>query len=131
MLAERLEGNLLAAVQEVEKLKLLASDGQVTPQTIAAAVSDNARYNLFEELGVERLDLVQFYWWDPGVPGFEQAGVWLSELQAAARSIRVMSEYLERHPEALPHPALWQSLCDHYQIEIPFIDMWSQIRQIR
>jgi paraquat-inducible protein B len=25
----------------------------------------------------------------------------LSELQAAARSIRVMSEYLERHPEAL------------------------------
>ena len=36
-------------------------------------------------LGVERLDLVQFYWWDPGVPGFEQAGVWLGELQAAGK----------------------------------------------
>ena len=36
-------------------------------------------------LGVERLDLVQFYWWDPEVPGFEQAGVWLSELQAAGK----------------------------------------------
>jgi aryl-alcohol dehydrogenase-like predicted oxidoreductase len=36
-------------------------------------------------LGVERLDLVQFYWWDPRVPGFEQTGVWLSELQAAGK----------------------------------------------
>ena len=29
LLAERVEGNLLAAVQEVEKLKLLATDGRV------------------------------------------------------------------------------------------------------
>lgn len=36
-------------------------------------------------LGVERLDLVQFYWWDPEVPGFEQTGVWLKELQSAGK----------------------------------------------
>ena len=47
LLCERVEGNLLAAVQEVEKLKLLAKDSQITAATVTAAVSDNARYNLF------------------------------------------------------------------------------------
>ena len=44
----RVEGNLLAAVQEVEKLKLLARDTQITAATVTEAVSDNARYNLFD-----------------------------------------------------------------------------------
>jgi DNA polymerase-3 subunit delta len=48
LLCERVEGNLLAAVQEVEKLKLLATDGIITTATITAAVSDNARYNMFD-----------------------------------------------------------------------------------
>ena len=47
LLCERMEGNLLAAVQEVEKLKLLAADSKITMQTVTEAVSDNARYNLF------------------------------------------------------------------------------------
>lgn len=47
LLSERLEGNLYAAVQEVEKLKLLASNERVTIETVTAAVLDNARYNLF------------------------------------------------------------------------------------
>jgi aryl-alcohol dehydrogenase-like predicted oxidoreductase len=32
-------------------------------------------------LGVEQLDLVQFYWWSDDVPGMEQAALWLSDLQ--------------------------------------------------
>ena len=48
LLCDRVEGNLLAAVQEVEKLKLLASDAHISAATVTAAVSDNARYNLFE-----------------------------------------------------------------------------------
>lgn len=32
-------------------------------------------------LGVERLDLVQYYWWRDDVPGLEETGIWLSELQ--------------------------------------------------
>jgi len=47
LLAERVEGNLLAAVQEVEKLKLLADGGKVTVDTVIASVADNARYNSF------------------------------------------------------------------------------------
>ena len=48
LLSDRVEGNLLAAVQELEKLKLLVSDARITAATVTAAVSDNARYNLFE-----------------------------------------------------------------------------------
>ena len=48
LLSDRVEGNLLAAVQEVEKLKLLNNDAHITAQTVTEAVSDNARYNLFE-----------------------------------------------------------------------------------
>ena len=47
LLCDRVEGNLLAAVQEVEKLKLLAADAKITTQTITEAVSNNARYNVF------------------------------------------------------------------------------------
>ena len=48
LLSDRVEGNLLAAVQEVEKLKLLVTDARITARTVAEAVSDNARYNVFE-----------------------------------------------------------------------------------
>ncbi|MCK5893465.1 MAG: DNA polymerase III subunit delta [Endozoicomonadaceae bacterium] len=47
LLAERVEGNLLAAFQEIEKLRLLATDGNVTVDTIREVVSDNARYDTF------------------------------------------------------------------------------------
>lgn len=36
-------------------------------------------------LGVERLDLVQFHWWDFAVPGWVQAMVWLDALRAAGK----------------------------------------------
>lgn len=36
-------------------------------------------------LGQERLDLVQFHWWDYRVPGYVQAMHWLKELQAAGK----------------------------------------------
>ena len=48
ILAERVEGNLLAAVQEIEKLKLLATDGVVDANRMSSVVADSARYNLFE-----------------------------------------------------------------------------------
>jgi DNA polymerase-3 subunit delta len=47
LLAERVEGNLLAAVQELEKLRLLAGDGRISAGHVSEAVTDNARYNLF------------------------------------------------------------------------------------
>ena len=36
-------------------------------------------------LGVETLDLVQYYWWRDDVPGMEQTAVWLAELQQAGK----------------------------------------------
>ena len=48
ILADRVEGNLLAAVQEIEKLKLLAPEGTVDGSTMSSVVTDSARYNVFE-----------------------------------------------------------------------------------
>ncbi len=47
LLASRIEGNLLAAVQEIEKLKLLASGNIVSMELMASVVADSARYDLF------------------------------------------------------------------------------------
>ncbi|MGH1485205.1 MAG: DNA polymerase III subunit delta [Cellvibrionaceae bacterium] len=47
LLAARTEGNLLAAHQEIEKLKLLSIDGYLTPELISGAVADSARYDVF------------------------------------------------------------------------------------
>ncbi|HJW83431.1 MAG TPA: dual specificity protein phosphatase [Anaerolineae bacterium] len=35
----------------------------------------------------------------------------------AFRQVRAM------HPDALPHPAIWQSLCDYYAEEAPYADL--------
>ena len=47
LLAGRVEGNLLAAVQEIEKLKLLAPEQPVSLNTIQASVAESARYDVF------------------------------------------------------------------------------------
>ena len=47
LLAERVEGNLLAAVQEVDKLKLLTTSEHVTVDTVLNSVLANARYSTF------------------------------------------------------------------------------------
>ena len=47
LIAERVEGNLFAAAQEIEKLVLLCPDGQVSEETILASVADNARFQAF------------------------------------------------------------------------------------
>lgn len=47
ILADRVEGNLLAAVQEIEKLKLLVPDGEINEATMSNVVADSARYSVF------------------------------------------------------------------------------------
>ncbi len=48
LLAERVQGNLLAAAQEVEKLTLFVEPGPLDETTIESCVSDHARYNIFD-----------------------------------------------------------------------------------
>lgn len=47
LLAARVEGNLLAAAQEVEKLKLFCRDAQLDAATVQQTVADSARYDVF------------------------------------------------------------------------------------
>lgn len=49
LLAEQVDGNLLAASQEIEKLKLLLPEGdcKVSVETIRDSVVDSSRYNVF------------------------------------------------------------------------------------
>jgi DNA polymerase III subunit delta len=48
LLAERVEGNLLAAHQEVEKLALLLPPGPLTAETVVDSVADSARFDVLQ-----------------------------------------------------------------------------------
>jgi DNA polymerase-3 subunit delta len=48
LLTERLEGNLLAAAQEIEKLAILLPDGEVTVDAVLSTVTDSARFSIYE-----------------------------------------------------------------------------------
>jgi DNA polymerase-3 subunit delta len=48
LLADRVEGNLLAAQQEIERLALLQPGARLDAAGVAAAVSDSARYDVYQ-----------------------------------------------------------------------------------
>ncbi|MFZ1538983.1 MAG: DNA polymerase III subunit delta [Chromatiaceae bacterium] len=48
MLAERVEGNLLAAAQEVDKLVLIHGEGPLNAEQLSRAISDSSRFDLFD-----------------------------------------------------------------------------------
>lgn len=48
LLSSRVEGNLLAAAQEIEKLKLFCDGGQLDLETVQQAVADSARFDIFK-----------------------------------------------------------------------------------
>ena len=48
ILAARVEGNLLAAQQEIGKLELLVDDGRVTGEVVRRSVADGARFDVFQ-----------------------------------------------------------------------------------
>jgi DNA polymerase-3 subunit delta len=48
LIAERVEGNLLAAAQEVEKLSLLYGEGPLDAERLGRAIADSSRFDLFD-----------------------------------------------------------------------------------
>ncbi len=48
LIAERVEGNLLSANQELEKLKMLAGGAAISVDLVLQSVGDSARYNVFQ-----------------------------------------------------------------------------------
>ena len=112
LLTERVEGNLLAAVQEIEKLRLIRDPGPLSVEDIAAAVADSARYTPFELadaalLGDARRALKI-------LRGLEGEGVHPNViLWGLARDVRVLADYsaLQTHGHS-PQAAMqgvWKS----------------------
>lgn len=48
LIADRVEGNLLAAGQEIEKLRLLLGEGPVTAENVTDAVANSSRYDVYK-----------------------------------------------------------------------------------
>ncbi|GMR07092.1 MAG: DNA polymerase III subunit delta [Gammaproteobacteria bacterium] len=48
ILVDRAEGNLLAATQDIEKLRLLYGEGQLSTEQALEGVTDSARYDVFK-----------------------------------------------------------------------------------
>lgn len=48
LIADRVEGNLLAAGQEVEKLRLLLGEGPVSVEDVTDAVANSSRYDVYK-----------------------------------------------------------------------------------
>ncbi len=51
LLAERVEGNLVAAAQEIQKLLLLRGPGPIDEKAVSEAVTDSARFDVFQLTG--------------------------------------------------------------------------------
>lgn len=48
LIADRIEGNLLAAGQEIEKLRLLLGEGKVAAEDVSKAVANSSRYDVYK-----------------------------------------------------------------------------------
>ena len=48
LIADRVEGNLLAAKQEIEKLRLLHGEGSIMAEDVDAAVADSSRFDVYK-----------------------------------------------------------------------------------
>jgi len=48
LIADRVEGNLLAAGQEIEKLRLILGEGKVSADDVSTAVANSSRYDVFK-----------------------------------------------------------------------------------
>jgi aryl-alcohol dehydrogenase-like predicted oxidoreductase len=76
-------------------------DLEVLP-TIDKAYVERIVHRSLARLGVERLDLVQFHWWDFAVPGFVDVAGWLTGLQADGKIRHLaVTNFDAEHLEAL------------------------------
>lgn len=101
LLVARIEGNLLAAVQEIEKLKLLVEGNQVDAATVQASVADSARFDLFglldAALGGEAAHALRM------LEGLRGEGVEAPViLWGLARELRLLASLAQQHGQGLP-----------------------------
>lgn len=95
LLTAKTEGNLLAASQELEKLQLLAEDGQVSTELVMSLVGDSARYDVFELVDRALVGDVQSS--VKVIQGLRQEGTDATViLWALSREIRTLSQFSYR-----------------------------------
>lgn len=99
LLAERSEGNLLAAVQEIEKLRLLVPAGEVDADAVRRAVADSARFDVFDLVAAaidgDRARCARV------VAGLREEGVEPTlVLWALAREVRLVGQVAAAGPDA-------------------------------
>ena len=92
LLTERVEGNLLAAVQEIEKLTLIREPGALNLEAISAAVADSARYDPFELIDAALMG--NSHRCIKILRGLQGEGVHeVQILWAITRDVRILSDY--------------------------------------
>ena len=101
LLVARIEGNLLAAVQEIEKLRLLVDGNQLDAATVQASVADSARFDLFglldTALGGEAAHALRM------LDGLRGEGVEAPViLWGLARELRQLAVLAQQHAQGLP-----------------------------
>lgn len=101
LLVARVEGNLLAAVQEIEKLKLLVEGNQLDAPTVQASVADSARFDLFglldAALAGEAAHALRM------LEGLRGEGVEAPVvLWGLARELRLLATLAQQHGQGLP-----------------------------
>ncbi|TWI54246.1 DNA polymerase III delta subunit [Pseudomonas duriflava] len=101
LIAARVEGNLLAAAQEIEKLKLLAEQGQIDIATVQASVGDSARFDIFglidAILAGETSHALRI------LEGLRGEGVEPPViLWALARELRLLASLAQQHEQGIP-----------------------------
>ena len=106
-IADRVEGNLLAAHQEVQKLALLFPPGTITPEQAREAVLDVARYDVFK-LGQALLegDVLRLARMMDGLRGEGAAPPLV--LWALADEIRAIGRVLDGIAAGRTPPQLWR-----------------------
>ena len=132
LLTERVEGNLLAAVQEVEKLCLLRQPGPLNAMDVLTAVTDSARYDPFELVDAALMGdsqrTLKILW------ELQAEGVHASQiLWALSRDLRLLADYADlRDAGHNPEPAfhsVWNKRKPMLQraVRRHSADIWRQL----
>ena len=111
ILIDRIEGNLLAAVQEIEKFKLLAGPDttiKLDAQTVMQVVADNSRYNAYQLVDAALMgDLPRT---QKILNGLQAEDVYpLVILGAVTRELRTLQPMVEKRENGQPLTAIMQT----------------------
>ena len=111
-LVDRVEGNMLAAAQELDKLYLLYGDAEINDEAVLEAVSDSARYDVFGFVDtvlsgdVKRITRVAKGLQGEGVEPVLVAWALAREIRAILPMAVKVSDGM-RAEQAVAHPSVW------------------------